>query len=500
MGIKTNQDAAQWLLNLCKQQSVEEYGSDPSQSDNTQSVLNNQNYLNIKLAQKKLTVQQAQSMFKVLIQKLIANRLKQDEFIQQLKQNFDMSPHRAFSTIKNDQGYTFVQVALLNNNFATAKTLINFGAPFNQGERECLEISFASQTPVTRHFSPTDVNPRAQSQQLHTMKEFGLTLGINATGKDGTLSQFAHVGPTYHMMQETISQYSTQLDSNDRDKNHFQDIQEAFSFSDEACNFQFSRPSDDAGDKLAQRIQEGKLTSVPTSCAGHVMAMSIVPNEEGGAYLVFTNRGLGAQEFGTQIYNVDDINKLDANFLQTMVSGHNNGTPHDDIMERIKSVVNPKEPVQTIEQKGQKNDNCTIANPRANLEGVLLCQKAIQKKRNISELGADFKASVKGSYKSFTLNMRERKLKDLTQRLSQDPHNDDLKTLAREYLKQHPNRSEPQLQALVAASTNEPGSLFPQPPKPFTSNFDSQKVNQKVNQATVADPNPNLGAGSKRKP
>lgn len=442
---------------------------------------------------------QLRARFQALISSLLKGQLSKVNFTKTLTTDFNMSLEQAFTLFKDEFGYSHVQRALLNNDFTRAEKLIQFGAPLRHGERECLEIAFASNTPVTIEFSPKDINPQAQPTKLPAIKEFGLTLGIYATAQDGTLSQFGHVGPTYHLMTDSVSLYASNLNQSHPDSEYFKEMSEAFAYSDQACQFQYSTSQAQAGQMLAERVKAGKLTSVPTSCQGHAMAMTIVPNEQGGAYLVFTNRGVGASanDFGTQIYAVDDLSKLDADFMQAMANGHSNGTAHADIMRKIKEVVNPKEPVQTINQKGQKNDNCTIANPRANLHGVLMCQKAIQAKKPVSAMTDTEVKSVKESYQSFKLGMRQQKVHDLAERLSKDPMNLDLQTLASAYLTQHPDRSEPQLQQLLESHSNTEVSV--NEPRTVTMQFDHKKQLSKESASPSANPNLNNPSSPKIK-
>ena len=113
------------------------------------------------------------------------------------------------------------------------------------------------------------------------------------------------------------------------------------------------------------------------------MGLSIVPDGPGATagYLVFTNRGDGCTsgEYGTQIYRLDDLKKADPEFINCVMNGNSTGTSHADIMKMMGQVTNNNPPIHTIAQKPQKYGNCTIANPRANIRGILLCQKALTK-------------------------------------------------------------------------------------------------------------------------
>lgn len=96
------------------------------------------------------------------------------------------------------------------------------------------------------------------------------------------------------------------------------------------------------------------------------------------------------------------------------MSGHFKGRSHDDIMANIQRVTKGKEPVSHIQQSPQKYDNCSIANARSNIQGILLCQEA-NRKGGFDKVNKD---EVKERYKDFSDDMKSKKFKNW-QKLSQ---------------------------------------------------------------------------------
>ncbi|MGE4349431.1 MAG: hypothetical protein AB7D28_06675 [Candidatus Berkiella sp.] len=354
---------------------------------------------------------------------------------------------------KDQDGQTPLQKAITDGDFSGAEEQVRSGAPIGSPEKGALEFALESNTPVTKAFSSMDINKGVDPAQITTMKEFGVVLGIKATSEDGKTSQFAHIGPTYQMMSNSVSGYAKGLDAEHPQKQNFSKIGEAFEFSNEQAKFKLSEATNlsKGSEAIAKRAQSGEITSIPTSCKGHSMALTIIPDGQGGGYMAFTNRGLHAQpdSKGTDIYRISDLSKIDKDFVKSMMDGHNSGTSHEAIMAKIKSVADPKEPVQHIKQSAQKNDNCTVANPRANIEGILLCQKAIAEGKKVEDM--DPKAAQK-EYKAFTQQMRAAKIDDLAQRIRSEPDNKDLKTLATRYIEQHPAEKNKEFRATLQSA------------------------------------------------
>lgn len=344
--------------------------------------------------------------------------------------------------------------AFKDQNFSKAYELIeDEKAEMGPLERAALEIALDSQEARLAKLSPKDVNPNANAHELHRMKEYGLVLGINAVGVDGTHSQFAHIGPTYKLMTDAVKAYSDK----DPSSSSFKSIKEAFEFSHDAAKFSYSTPTNpNVGKALSERIQEGKITTIPISCRGHVMGLSIVPDQPPGSkggYMVFTNRGEGSEpkNHGTQIYRIDDLSKINPEFINNMINGHSAGTPYDEIMHQVNDVAGNQPPVHSIKQKSQKNDNCTVANTRANIHGIMLCQKAIEENKPVQALSVSDHNTVKSDYKQFTEHMHEEKIDTLASALRNNPNDRDLRILAEEYIEQHPNSKNRHKQTLQTA-------------------------------------------------
>lgn len=354
----------------------------------------------------------------------------------------------ALNTAKNPKGQTALVQALQGQEFSLANALLNYGAQYDSKAMAEYDLAIHSERGRQAFQQQTITPPSAdkytpsESDKLHVVKEFGLVLGIEVTAVDGTESQRGHIGPTYNMMTEAVTSYGKETNK-EPEKRDFKEISDAFAFAKKEANFQFSTPegSPEAGKALSNRIKEGKITTVPTSCEGHVMGLSFVPVEgkSDKAYLVFTNRGEGAKksDHGTQIYEVDKKD-ITPDFLNKMLNGHDKDISHAEVMAQIHQVTKGKDPVATISQNSQKYDNCTIANTRANIHGVLLCQEA-NRKGGFENVDQNTKDAVKDRYKGFTDDMRGKKIQQLEKAIKNDPGNPDLINLAKEYVDSKPN-------------------------------------------------------------
>lgn len=340
----------------------------------------------------------------------------------------------ALNLARNKEGQSFLEHAFQQQNFTLATLLMNLGALVGPIERAVFEVAIDSQ--AAREFGFT--TKPFEGKELHTVKNFGLVLGIKMTSQDGTHSQYAHIAPTYQLMTDSVAEYS----SKNPDNKHFQAIADAFSFSNKAGAFSYStsQRNPKAGEEMASRIQSGKVTSIPIGCKGHVMGLSIVPDgpNSNAGYLVYTNRGVGSNpgNYGTHIYRINDLKKVDSSFINSVMNGLGEGASYEEMMRKIDKVTEGKAPVHSIEQGGQKNDNCTIANPRSNIHGIRLCQEAIAKK-GFDKLSEKDMASIKAEFKEYTTFMRTQKIHELAKALEKNPKDADLNNLAKEYINQH---------------------------------------------------------------
>ncbi|QMT58962.1 Dot/Icm T4SS effector AnkD/LegA15 [Legionella sp. PC997] len=367
----------------------------------------------------------------------------------------------ALNNAKNARGQTPLVQALQEQDFTVVRFLLDSGAEYDAQALEEYDNAIRSkrgqEALQQQIIAPPEGYAPSASDKLHSVKEFGLVLGIVMTSQDGVSSQRAHIGPTYQLITDTVKEYS-QSCSKEPAKGDFKQIADAFAFANKTANFQYSTPegSPEAGNALSKRIQSGEVTSVPINCKGHAMGLSFVPVEGNPdkTYLVFTNRGEGAAgKHGTQIYEVD-TKKITPDFINQVMSGHDNGKSHAQIMEHINQVTQGKDPVSIINQKPQKYDNCTIANTRANIHGVLLCQEA-NRKGGFDHVTQEVRDEVKQTYKEFTSDMRDKKIQQLEKAIEKDPDNPDLKALAKGYLDKPNSKSSAALIAAVAEDPQE---------------------------------------------
>lgn len=400
------------------------------QESNDKIALMNQLELNIHLEAMRHFFQSAKN--------LIDERGNDDEF-SSLFANQSTSPlniSQALNTAKNSQGQSLLNYALQNQNFGAANSLMNHGAQAGPEERACFELAMDSDAGRKLGYDTS----KLQASELPDVKKYGLTLGIVMTSADGkTHSQFAHIQPTYQLMTDFAKHHA----KNHPENANFQKIASAYHAANQSAQMQFSTSTNipKAGEELQQRILNGQVTTIPISCKGHAMGLSVVPDDKnpGSGYLVFTNRGLGKgpNDAGTQIYKIDDLKRINPQFINTMINGHSNGTPPAQIMSQIHRVTDHKPPVQTLNQKDQKYDNCSIANTRANVHGILMCLKA-NSKGGFEKLSKQDSDEVRLEYKEFTHAMRKEKVQELAKALKNNPGDPDLKMLAKTYLQQHP--------------------------------------------------------------
>lgn len=370
---------------------------------------------------------------RLFLESLSADRLKAslEEAAQQ--SGFDNLQH-ALNFAQNKFGQSPLQQAFQQQDFSKANQLMDYGAEVGPIERAAFNVALDSEAATASGLQ----RPSAKGPEpLHPVKNFGLTLGVEMMSKDGTFSQLAEIGPSYNMVSQSVAKYAER-------EPKFKEISEAFDFSNKTAGFSSStaRNSPQAGEKMADRISQGKITTIPVSCEGHAMGLSVVPDGPGSksGYMVFTNRGLGADNPGTQIYRIDDLSKVDSKFINSMMNGHSKGQSHDAIMTQIHNVAGNKEPIHEIDQKGQKCDNCTVANPRSNVHGILLCQKAVEK-GGFDKLNEQDHQNVKTDYKKFSNGMRSDKVDELVSAMAKNPKDEDLSNMAKEYLKQHAHKT-----------------------------------------------------------
>lgn len=383
-----------------------------------------------------------QNLFFALMQKLLNDKLQKAALIEQLEQAAQRSgfPNlkEALNLAKNPDGQSPLHQAFQQQNFDQARDLMDAGAIPGPVERAAFNLALDSKAAKDFGFTPESTK---ELEKLHPVKNFGLVLGIKMTSKDGTYSQYGHIGPTYQLMTNAVDKYASE--SNNKG---FKEIADAYKFSNKAAAFSdsTSQRNPAAGKEMAAHIQEGKITTIPVSFKGHAMGLSVVPDgpDSKAGYLVITNKGLGSKpgEEGTKIFRVDDLSKIDDKFINAAMNGHSNGATHEDIMGMISKVTDGKPPIHTIPQAPQTVDNCSIVNTRSNIHGIVLCQKA-RGKGGFDKLDtADFEKGRK-EFKEFTDQMKADKVNELADAIKKNPHNSDYKDLAKEYLRTNPEVS-----------------------------------------------------------
>ncbi|RUR08900.1 Dot/Icm T4SS effector AnkD/LegA15 [Legionella septentrionalis] len=361
-------------------------------------------------------------------------QLIQEELLKAVKQQgFDDIPS-ALNQVQSSFKRSPLQQAFQNQDFYSAKQLMDFGAIVGPAEKAT--FNFARDSEAAQKIG---LPPPVTEEKLSPIKSFGLRLGVLATSESGEFSMWANIGPTYKLMTDTVSTYSG---SKPGDQN-IKAIADAFNFANKTAAYVNNTPKGmpAAGEQLAERIQSGKVTTIPTSCKGHAMALSVVPDKDGkSGYLTFTDCGGSVKpgEHGTKIYRIDDLSKITPQFINHMMSGHVKGYSHEQQMARLSEITGGKEPVHAISQKPQKYDNCSTHNCHVNVHGMLLCQKAIEKGGFNNLTDADLQ-STKAEYKNFSHDMRKQAVEQLSKALTAAPKDPDLIKLAKGYLEQHPN-------------------------------------------------------------
>lgn len=389
------------------------------------------------------------TMLHLIREQAVSAALKEALLREAMKEEMDSIPD-ALNRVQNQHGQSLLQKAFQTQQLSLAARLVNLGATITPRDQAAFELALDG--PEARELG-YDVH--ASPEVFHPVKYYGLVLGIEMTSQDGTHSQIAHIAPTYRLMTHAVSDYAMRHPDN----KPFKAIADAFQFSNATAKFSYSTTQNPkAGEAMAKRILQGKPTTVPVACKGHIMGLSVVPDGPGSTsgYLVFTNRGVGSSpaDCGTQIYRLDDLKKINPTFINQMMNGLSQGKSYEAIREYISQVTDHKPPIHHIKQAAQKRDNCSIANPCANLEGMLVCLKAIEK-GGFKQLTQDDLRDAKACYKDFTHAMRADLIKQLADGIRKNPKDNDLIDLAKGYLKEHPNAHASLTERLKAVLTQQ---------------------------------------------
>lgn len=273
--------------------------------------------------------------------------------------------------------------------------------------------------------------------KLHPVKEFGLILNIYAKSIEGIPSEGTNMTQGHDFITNYITSYIADLDPSVTVKSYFEQIQDAFEFTKETITYMNINKAEEL---FLRRFKEKKITTIPIFCKKHAMGLSLVPDQNDGAYLVFTNKGLGAKnkDRGTRIFRIPDLNKVDVHFIHKMMWGGFNETPFNNIIAAILNVVDHQHPIQYLKHSFQKIGNCTIVNPLCNIEGILLCQEGINRGIPVEEFPSDDLNIVQQYYKQFSHHLRESTIKKLAAMIKHNPLDPTLQILAKSYISQHP--------------------------------------------------------------
>ncbi len=351
----------------------------------------------------------------------------------QANKEFD-DQQQDFKTLTNPSGQTLLQKAYLDQNFELADYMERQGAKRGSLESAAFDLSKGTAEGRARGFQPGE-------DSLHKVKDYGLVLGIEMTAEDGTSSMIAHIGPTQSLMADAVSDYAKASGNSS-----FKKIADSLDATRKHGQFQYSKPSPGMGKALAEQIKKGEVTSIPIGCKGHIMALTVIPdtNNPPSGYVAYTNRGDGQHpsRYGTATYRVDDVSVVDEKFINRVSNGLHKGESYEAIAGEVSRITNHQPPVDYTQQKGQKRDNCSVANLRSNVHATAAAMKAIELNKQLEDLSPSERAEVRKEYKEFTNHQRESKAQKLAAEIRKNPNDRDLQNLAKHYLQQHPKASQ----------------------------------------------------------
>ena len=413
------------------------------QSFQMQAKMKNQSAENLEEVNKKQQANREYNLNRQLMEALFAQIMailksgaSSEEKTEQLEELREQANVQSIQNLLNranhPQGQSLLTQAFLDQDFNLASDLLDRGAEIGPVEKSAYDLALDSQNARDSHL------PMPSQEGLHPVKDFGLMLGVDMHAEDGTHSQYGHIGPTYEKLTESISQCAEQLGDKD-----VQEVSEAFNYTQAVTDFRFStQTKSDAGQALSDRIQQGKITSIPVSHKGHSTGLTVVPDgkDSKSGYVVFTNRGLGedSKNHGTVIYKVDDLSKITPDRINKLMNGHSDGMSYRELKMNLAYMTEGKEPVHRIPQESQKVDNCTIANPRSNIHGVMLCQQAMRK-QGFDKLEMKDFHDVNSKYAKFSTQMLQNKTEELAKKIEENPTTNLYKTLAKKFVEQNPD-------------------------------------------------------------
>ncbi|MGD9592186.1 MAG: hypothetical protein AB7V32_06665, partial [Candidatus Berkiella sp.] len=156
-------------------------------------------------------------------------------------------------------------------------------------------------------------------------------------------------------------------------------------------------------DELSLNYKRNEMVYLAAGWEGHSVGITLF---EG--YLMVCNRGEhGDQKNGIKIYKINDKDKIDSKWILSMA----NCTSYDEHKKLLQQVINPDAPLIKLPVKGQKHGNCTLANSRSSVAGMLFMLKAKEKggveNLNSHEI-ANLRKECMSEYKKFSEYTRQK--------------------------------------------------------------------------------------------
>ena len=298
--------------------------------------------------------------------------------------------------------HTPLNLAIANEDFKTAASLIEQGAKITLEDKTLLEISFTSLIQRDKSFianmlkqvSPensfwiggylqflnehitgdkSDATKKFRDIFDPPIKHFGMPLHLNAH-VDGILSLYGFLSPTLEMIKAHLHIYIEYAQQEQDIQDIFCKILSGFDKSIQCCRYVANIPlRDNASQKLAERFaknykeQNSEITYIPSGWAGNSICISLIDDK-----LIYTNLGIGGDpEYASKIFKIKNPNNIDANLINTLLSGLGNAYLPQYILSILSSIVEPT-PIYAISQNLRPLDNCTFSSPCYHIEAVLL--------------------------------------------------------------------------------------------------------------------------------
>ncbi|MBS0289983.1 MAG: hypothetical protein JSS07_08135 [Proteobacteria bacterium] len=190
---------------------------------------------------------------------------------------------------------------------------------------------------------------------------------------------------------------------------------------------------DDAHLTFYQRYQNNELTFLAHEWVGHCIGVAFL-----GKYMIYTNRGIaGDLQFGSKIYEIKDVSKVNETFFKQLTQ-----TP-DSAQETLKilnQIVDLNIPLVKFRSKAQKHSNCSMANPKASMEGMNVLTQASANALPSEIIAISQQEYKRSKYKRITAFIRRREIEVLLQNMRDTTHPDLIQffaTLTSNIIKEH---------------------------------------------------------------